>query len=213
MFEYLKTKQADTPKHGISHAVVQQKVIQDRNSYADRYTKLGYCPVREMGSVVQMCCEESSEEPEDPRDSLYGEPKKSRPSNSRKLRSNLGEKGNGGEAHHLIPINVAWELSFVNDENIEEFNDDWNGIMLHGTIDKEFEVQNEYTGEQGAPDILHRVNGERSHNYYDNIVRDIIREKNPKNIRDCHIIADELRKLILNSKQAYALDFLPNDGS
>lgn len=210
MYEYLKIKQTDSPKHSVSHSVVQQRVISDRNSYADRFAKPEYYQIRDTSSVVQMCYEEDSEEPDDSNDSDYVEskPKKRRKSlNSTVARRKLGEKGNGGEAHHIIPRNVVEELDFVTPDNIERFNEQWNIIMLHGTIDKNYDVQNEYTGNKGAPDILHRVNNERSHTYYDEIVRQKIAERNPKNIDDCKLIAEELRKLIENSGE-FALDFM-----
>lgn len=80
--------------------------------------------------------------------------------------------------------------------------------MLHGTIDKNCDLQREYTGDKGAPDILHRVDNQRGHPYYDTMVCKMIAKQKPICIEDYIEIAQELRKLIENSGE-YALDYIP----
>lgn len=214
MYEYLKTKQTDSPKHSVSHSVVQQRVISDRNSYADRFAKPEYYPIRETSSVVQMCreddsYEEYSEEPDDEKkDPTYSEPRSDKSFlSSTKARRKMGEIGTGGEAHHIIPRHIVKKLKPETYGDIDQFNDEWNIIMLHGSIDKDYNVIHEFKGNKEAPPILHRDANECGHSYYDDMVKNMINQRQPKCIEDYKDIAQALRKKI-ETQQAFALDFL-----
>ena len=217
MFEYLKTKQADTSKRGISHSVAQQRAIPDRNSYADRFAKPRYYPIREMGSVIQMercliCgethigCECGEDfEPDDSNDSTYCENTHEQYLNPRILRSNLGGTGKSGEAHHILPGNVVKKIKWVNDGNKDQFNLLWNGIMLHGSKVGSNEYIHLLKG--WAPNILHRHNNQPCHNDYDNEVSKLINKRQPEDIDQCKQIAARIEAEILLSN-ADCLDHL-----
>lgn len=183
MYEYIRPKQTSAPKPATSHGVIQQRAIPAVNSCADRNTKMGYYPRRKTGSVIQLMyrggctrchqslysCKCAEYKPgRDRQDGAY------RPSSGQyldpdALRENLEAQDAGGEAHHIFSGNVVKARGWAGFGGKAKFDESWNGIILHGTIDKEGNIVHERLVD--GPNILHRREGLAAHPTYDRKLR------------------------------------------
>lgn len=196
------------------------RTLRQEDGFAGRNIKLGYCPARETGSVVQMVrclncgktlnqCRCGDFEPDDSGDTAYCENAHEQYLSAPMLRRALGANGQSGEAHHIFPGNIVKEKGLDNKGFYKDkFNEYWNGIMLNGTIAHDSETESDYIvhaykGE--APAIMHRKGGVANHNKYDDMIRGFIAERNIHTYVDCMEHANTIRELIKVS-QADCLD-------
>lgn len=212
-------KQTDSPKHDCvkkndsffsTYNVIQQRAIHDRDSYAGRNTKLGYCPIHEMGSVIQMVkrclncgatstqCSCGNYEEDDSDDATYCESTHEQYLNPAALRKGLGAAGLSGEAHHIIPGAIVKGLNLVKYLDKDMFNDPWNGIMLNGTRDENRTIIHKY--KKYAPKILHRNAKALCHNAYSREIETFFEEYPVKNFFDIIQRARNIRNSIQDSK-------------
>lgn len=231
MYEYIRTKQTDIPKHGIikknnscvpTHKVIQKQAIYDRDSYAGRNTKLGCYPIHEMGSVIQMSrcqncgatlnqCRCGDYEEDDSDDSTYCENNHEQYLSPAKLRRNLEANGLSGEAHHIIPGHLVRDMNLDNGGKYkDEFNEAWNGIMLNGTINTFGTIIHRYKGKETVPTPYHRNGGRPCHDNYDIKIKKYIIEKlqfsyDKENAHTYEEVTSNIRKIIQVS-QAECLD-------
>jgi hypothetical protein len=132
-----------------------------------------------FGDVVQRHCDNCtnpscngcSGSDEDTSDTEYQElTKKKKPQylSSHTLRTSMGAKGAGGEAHHLIPSCIAEEIG----EDPEFFNSGWNGILLDGSTGGRNPIKDK---KSWTCKVAHREGKKRDHPHYTQTVRDVIK--------------------------------------
>ena len=214
MYE-VKAENKSIHRHGnTKQKNMMPQILRHGDSFAGRNIKLGYCPVRETGSVVQMerclncgktlneCrCEEY--EPDDSGDTTYCENAHEQYLSAPRLRSALGANGKSGEAHHIFPGNIVHDKNLdKNGADKDRFNEAWNGIMLNGTSaynvnTKKYDIIHEY--QEAAPHILHRSQRKPNHNVYDEQLCIFIENRKIKTCEDCMNYAGEIRGLIESS--------------
>lgn len=227
MYKYIMAKQTDSPKHDSvkkndscfsPHNVIQQRAVHTCDSYAGRNTKLGYCSINKTGSVIQMNCLRCGKTREqcecgdgyvedDSGDPTFRESKHEQYLNPSQLRANLRYvDADSGEAHHIIPGNVVKELvknNVVSENDKDNFNGEWNGIMLHGSKDEHNNYVNQFR--YSAPAILHRLNNRPNHNTYDAKVRNYLTSPKINDVGKVISFAATLKRRISCSR-AEALD-------
>lgn len=214
MYE-VKAENKSVHRHGnTKQKNMPSQILRHGDSFAGRNIKLGYCPVRETGRVIQMerclnCgktffqCDCEEYEPDDSGDTTYLENTHEQYLSAPKLRRALGAHEKSGEAHHIFPGNIVHKLNLDKNGNEKDrFNEAWNGIMLNGTTaynfkTKEYDIIHRY--KEQAPHILHRSQGTPNHNVYDKKLRNFIQNNGIKTCEDCINYAGQIRRLIESS--------------